>query len=698
MKLKLPLLVTTLFCYALVADTDPHQWLEEIESPAALDWARAHNDKSVPHFVGTPIFRQIEPEIRRIALATDRIPHPILMGPWVYNFWQDAKQVRGLWRRATLESYVAASPHWETVLDLDALATEEKENWVWKGADCLAPQYRRCLVNLSRGGKDAVVVREWDNVSKTFVADGFKLPEAKSRIAWLDENTLLLGTDEGADSLTLSGYPRFVRTWKRATKFESAPLLFEGKKQDMMVNASVFRDGQAVYAFVHRRTSFFEQDIFMVNAGKVSKLALPTDVELQGVAEGRLLFQNKKPFKRGKQSVVAGALMALPLGRALSNGPAEIIYAPHERASISQVTIAGNQVLLNLLEEVKGRLVRYEHTKKGWVSFPVPLPQGGTLSVIAADDVSENSFATFESFLTPPSLYFLSRGSEPKKVMALPARFDASPYETNQHWVTSADGTKVPYFVVHKRGMALDGTNPTLLYAYGGFLLAQKPGYLSATGKVWLERGGVYVVANIRGGNEFGPQWHQAALKEKRQNAYNDFIAVAEDLIAKKITSPSRLGIRGGSNGGLLMGVMFTQRPDLFGAVVCQVPLLDMLRFHKLLAGHSWTAEYGNPDVPAEAAYIAKYSPYQNVKAQAKYPKMFVLTSTKDDRVHPGHARKMVAKLEAMNHPVYYYENIEGGHGGAANLEQTIRNTALYFSYLFEQIGETVKLSSPVAY
>lgn len=672
---------------AFSAVEDPNQWLEEIESPQALDWARAHNDKTIPFLTGLSIHQQIEPEIRKIVLATDRIPSPTLMGNFVYNFWQDTKNVRGLWRRATLESYSTAQISWETVLDLDALASAEKENWVWKGADCLAPHYQKCLLQLSNGGKDAVTVREWDTQAKAFVAGGFTLAEAKSRVAWLDNETLLLGTDFGPGSLTLSGYPRVVKAWKRGTKLETATTLYEGKTDDMMVNAQTFHGVNGAFAFISRRVAFFEQELFRVGEqNKITPLPLPLDVEIHGVVEGRLLFSNKKVIGRGKQSYVAGSLLALPLTKMKPDAAFEVLYAPTAHTSVSQVTITGQTVLVNLLDDVKGKLIRLQRGTQRWKAQNVAFPLDGTLNVVAADEVSENAFVSYESFLTPPSLYLLVK-QEPTLTKQLPARFEASAFETKQQWAKSKDGVNVPYFVVQKKGLKLDGSHPTLLYGYGGFLLAQKPSYLSATGKVWLERGGVYALANIRGGNEFGPGWHQAALREKRQSAFNDFIAVAEDLIAKKITSPAKLGIRGGSNGGLLMGAMLTQRPELFGAIVCQVPLLDMLRFHKLLAGHSWTAEYGNPDNAKDAEYIAKYSPYQNVKAGVKYPKMFVLTSTKDDRVHPGHARKMVAKLETLSQPVLYYENIEGGHGGAANLEQTIRNTALYFSYLWDQLG-----------
>ncbi|OFZ17314.1 MAG: hypothetical protein A2X86_02350 [Bdellovibrionales bacterium GWA2_49_15] len=672
---------------------DPYLWLEDIYSDASLNWARQHNEKSVAIFTKQPIYQEIEPKIREILTAKDRIPFPNHQHGQVYNFWQDGEHVKGLWRTTSMADYASAHPKWKVLLDVDALSKTENESWVFHGADCLPPKGERCLMQLSRGGKDAALYREFDLVRNTFVADGFALPEAKSDMAWIDLDTVLVSTDFGPGSLTSSGYPRIVKKWKRGTPLEQAETLMEGEPTDMSLSGWTSHRPEGIHSFISRRKSFYEGENFLLQKdGTLFKLPFPDSANFEGVFHGYALAILRFPWQVGKKTIPEGALVSLPLDRLTRPDEAlEILYAPGERASIQHVSLSKNFILVATLDNVKGRLLRAQRTQKGWATETLPFPDHGEISIVSIDAFDDQYFAQFQSFLIPTSLYLgdLQSKQKPRVVQQLPPRFDASSMVTEQKEAVSRDGTKVPYFVVYKKGLKLDGSNPTLLYGYGGFEIGLTPWYLSTAGKVWLDKGGIYVVANIRGGGEFGPKWHQAALKENRQRAYDDFIAVAEELIRQKLTSPKHLGIQGGSNGGLLVGAVFVQRPDLFNAVICQVPLLDMLRYHHLLAGASWMAEYGNPDDPADAQAILairRYSPYQNVKRGVKYPRIFFYTSTRDDRVHPGHARKMVARMEEQGHDVLYYENIEGGHGGSADLDQLIRRIAMDFTYLFMQL------------
>lgn len=657
-------------------EPDPHLWLEEVESPEALGWVRKRNEKSLATLTAGRRYAEVESSVRSIVLAKDRVPMPSLAKGWVTNFWQDATHVRGVWRRATVAEYERESPRWETLLDVDALARDEKENWVWKGASGLPPEHDRYLVFLSRGGKDASVVREFDVPTRSFVADGFVLPEAKSRVGWKDADTLLVATDFGPGSLTRSGYPRLLKEWKRGGGRSE---VLAGLESDVSVSGSTVFRPEGRWTFLRRSPAFFQTETRLLEAdGTRRLLPLPLDASIQGGFQGSLLALLRSPWK----GAPAGSLAAVPLPAA---SEPEVLLAPGPRSSIQDVAVTRSAVYVQLLDDVKGRVVRFRRSGAGWTKEPVDLPDHGSVGFVSSDPFDDRLYLRFESFLVPSTLYVLD-GDELRPVKRMPARFSAEGLAVEQREARSQDGTAVPYFVVRRKDAGED--RPTLLYGYGGFEIPLTPSYLGVTGKVWLEAGGAYVLANIRGGGEFGPAWHQAALKERRQNAFDDFIAVAEDLVRRKVTSPRRLGIMGASNGGLLVGATFTQRPDLFGAVVCGVPLLDMTRFHKLLAGHSWVAEYGDPDDPAQGQAIRRWSPYQNVRAGVTYPKVFFVTSTKDDRVHPGHARKMVARMEAQGHDVLYFENIEGGHGAAANLEQRVRRSALEFSFLFRQLAD----------
>jgi prolyl oligopeptidase len=680
---------------------DPFLWLEEVQGDKALAWVRERNAQSRAVLEARPEFAPIRQRLREVLDSKDRIPYVRRIGNAFYNLWQDDVHKRGLWRRTTLDEYRKPQPAWETVLDLDALGAAEKENWVWGGAECLGPAYRRCLVSLSRGGADAKVVREFDLVSKTFVKDGFVLPEAKSNVDWLDADTVFVGTDFGPGSMTDSGYARIAKRWKRGTPLADAVTVFEGQAQDVWAGVSVDRTPGFERVLAMRSLDFYHDEWFMLRDGQAIKLDVPSDAKLSfmhsaGLAGDTLLFELRSAWDVAGTRHPAGSLLAADFGAYLKGARRfQVLFAPTPTRSLAGFTTTRTHVIVNVLDQVASRLEEWKRGPKGFTHRLVSAPHPGTLDVtslhdpmLRRDPLAEQYLVNYADFLTPDSLLLGRTGSDERSVLkALPPTFDASGLRVEQFFATSRDGTRVPYFVVAPKAMKNDGGNPTVLYGYGGFKVSMDPFYPRGFGSAWLGRGGTMVIANIRGGGEFGPTWHDAAIKANKQKSYDDFIAIAEDLIARRITSPRHLGIEGGSNGGLLVGAVFVQRPDLFNAVVCQVPLLDMRRYHTLLAGASWMAEYGNPDDPAEWAFISKYSPYQNVKPGVTYPKVLFTTSTRDDRVHPGHARKMAARMLAQGHPLLYYENIEGGHGLAADNEQRAQVQALEFSYLWQQLG-----------
>jgi prolyl oligopeptidase len=669
---------------------DEYLWLEDVTGEKPLAWARARNAETTKTLAGTDAFRALDTRILAILDSDARIPFVEKLGPWYYNFWRDGKNPRGLWRRTTLEEYRKEHPRWEVVIDLDALATAEKENWVWHGADCLRPDYERCLVQLSRGGADADVVREFDLGSKSWVKDGFSLPEAKSSAGWLDRDTLYVGTDLGPGSMTTSGYPRIARVWERGTPLATAEVIYEGKPDDVSVVA--FRDHTKGFErdFVDRTITFYTSELFLRRGGRLVKIEKP-DSANASFHRDLLLLELRDDWTVEGRTFPAGALLASDFERFLKGERHfDVLFEPTDRKSLAEFGPTLRHVLLNELDNVRNKVYVLTRKEGAWSRTPLPgVPELGTVSAEAIDDEeSDDYFMTATGYLTPTSLSMGTAGSgaPPSVLKQQPSFFDAKGLAVSQHETTSKDGTRVPYFQVSREPLSLDGTAPTLLYGYGGFEIPMVPGYSGGVGAAWLERGGAYVVANIRGGGEFGPRWHKAALKANRHKAYEDFVAVAEDLIRRKVTSTPHLGIQGGSNGGLLMGNMLTIRPDLWGAVVCQVPLLDMRRYHLLLAGASWMGEYGNPDDPEEWEFIRTFSPYQNFRAGTKYPPTLFMTSTRDDRVHPGHARKMAAQMIDDGQPVLYYENIEGGHGGAANNEQTAFMSALAYSFLWSKL------------
>lgn len=673
---------------------DAYLWLEEVDSERALDWVAEQNAATEKVLNADPRYSVYRQESLEILTAKDRIPSGSLRGGYVYNFWQDDVNVRGIWRRVSLKEYRTDNPDWQLLLDLDELAKQEKENWVWSARDlrCLPPLYERCMIALSRGGGDANVKREFDARTASFVENGFYLPEAKSGAIWADEDTLMVHTDFGPDSMTDSGYARIVKRWRRGQTLESAETLYEGESSDVWVASSGLYDGEAIISIVRRAITFFEQEMFVVtNDSKLVRLPLPGRATLRGLFSDQLLIQLSEDWQIREKTLTQGSMVSFSLKDFLANekiGDIYPVFVPTERTSLQSVRTTAGAVLATTLDNVAGKLTAYTFANGTWSGQPVELP-GLAMVRLHYDGIAEPVvFASVESFLIPESLYTIDSNSlKAERVKSVPDRFDASGAVVNQYAAVSTDGTKIPYFVVQPADIDLDGTTPTLLYGYGGFQISSTPSYLGPAGKLWLERGGAYVVANIRGGSEFGPAWHQAAVLENKQRSYDDFIAVAEDLIARGITSPQHLGIHGGSNGGLLVGVALTQRPDLFNAVASFVPLLDMLRYTELPPGASWMAEYGDPSDPKMRAIISAYSPYQNISPEAQYPKVLLYTSTRDDRVHPGHARKMAARLIENKHSVYYYENMEGGHSGAANQLQQADQLAMLYVYLAQQLG-----------
>ncbi len=667
------------------AAEDPFLWLEEVDGERALDFVRAGNARTLGELGSQASFVPIRDAVREVLDSQDRIPQVEKLGEHLYNFWQDQANPRGVWRRTTWQQFRSPVTSWEIVLDLDALAREEVENWVWKGAQCLPPAYERCLVTLSRGGGDAAVVREFDLRSREFVPEGFNLPEAKTQIEWCDLDTVYVATDFGPGSMTESGYARIVKRWQRGTPLSEAVTVFEGQHSDVGAGAWVDHDPRSFREGFVRLIAFYRSETWLVHGGTAVKLDLPEDAEPALVGRW-LVVRLRSPYVTEMGPFPSGALIAAELSGFLAGQRNfEALFVPSPRTALQGWTATRNTLVLDILDKVRSCPVRLTHGPDGWAREDIVLPGLGTATIAAVDRLqSDELWITYQDFLTPPTLLVSTPGQPLETVKTTPDLFDASGMTVEQLEATSSDGTCVPYFVVRPRDR-VDG--PTLLYGYGGFEISLQPVYNGAIGRAWLARGGTHVIANIRGGGEFGPEWHQAALKANRQRAYDDFIAVANDLIRRGIASPQRLGIMGGSNGGLLVGAVLMQRPDLFGAVVCQVPLLDMRRYSQLLAGASWMAEYGDPDRPDEWDYISRYSPYHNVRDDRRYPPTLFITSTRDDRVHPGHARKMYARMSSHGHDVWYYENLEGGHAAAADNEQRALMSAVQYTFLWKVLA-----------
>jgi prolyl oligopeptidase len=681
---------------------DPYGWLEDIQGSRSIDWVKKQNATSNNLLKSRPEFEPSRQKTLELLNSKDKIPYFNRIGNFVYNLWTDEQNQRGLWRRTTLTEYQKSHPVWETVLDIDALGKAEKESWTWGGVDCFAPQYQRCLVSLARGGSDASVVREFDLVTKKFIAEGFNLPEAKSDLAWKDENTLYVGTDFGAGSMTKSGYPRLIKEWKRGTPLATAVKVFEVQEGDVSASAWVSQIPGYQRTMFYRSVDFYHNEVFTLQNGRQIKIDKPSDASFSPFLQWVTINLRSDWQVAGTKYQAGSLLIANYTDYLAGRREFQVLFTPTATTSLVDFSFTKGHIILNILDNVKSRLVEWKlpgnkqiTDSHRWQQRSINLPQNGTINIdglfdpnLSNDPMADRYIINYKDFITPDNLMLGQAGSNDRQLLKqLPQRFDSRGMKVEQFFAVSKDQTRVPYFVVSPRGVKADGSNPTLLYGYGGFQVNEQPWYSGSWGNNWLNKGGVFVLANIRGGGEYGPAWHQAGIKANKQKSYDDFIAIAEDLITRKITTPRRLGIMGGSNGGLLVGATFVQRPELFNAVVCQVPLLDMRRYHRLLAGNSWVAEYGDPDQPAEWNYISRYSPYHNVKKGVKYPPVFFNTSTKDDRVHPAHARKMVAKMQEQGHQVLYFENIEGGHGGAADNEQQATLTGLEFAYLWMQLG-----------
>ncbi len=676
-----------------VRDEDPYQWLEDVTGPAVLDWVRDRNAESVGALSGGTRFPDLRTEIREVLDADDRIPLVRRRGGYLYNFWQDAAHPRGLWRRTTLEEYRRARPDWEVLLDVDALAGQEGENWVWQGATTLRPGgYRLALVQLSRGGADASVIREFDVQEQRFVKDGFQVPEAKTDAGWIAADLIYVGTDFGPGSLTTSGYPRVVKQWRRGTALSEATVVYEGQAEDVSVQA--FHDPTEGFErdFVVRSIDFYRSERYLrACSGDLVRIAVPDDASI-GVHREWLLITTRSPWAVGGARYPAGALLAARFDAFLDGGrELTVLFEPDAHTSLAYHAWTRDHLVLNLLRDVRSQLAVVTPADGQWRRTALTgLPRLVHTDIADADSHDSEEYLLVSSGFTEPATLRRGQagGDEPEVLKQAPAFFDATGMSVQQFFATSADGTSVPYFVTGPDS-ARPGqptTGPTLLTGYGGFEVSLTPSYSGIIGRGWLARGGTYVVANLRGGGEYGPHWHQSATKEHRHRVYEDFAAVATDLVRRGITTRDRLGIEGGSNGGLLTGVMLTRYPDLFGAIVSQVPLLDMRRYHDLLAGASWMAEYGDPREPAQWDYLRPFSPYHNVSASRRYPPVLLITSTRDDRVHPAHARKMVARLRDSGHDVSYYENIEGGHGAAADNEQRAFKWALVLEFLWRNL------------
>ncbi|WP_439568088.1 prolyl oligopeptidase family serine peptidase [Sphingopyxis sp.] len=681
---------------AAAQDADPYLWLEDIEGKKALDWVGRENAATAELITTRPGFEADRQRARAILDDDRQIAMPgEVMGDIITNFWRDAANPRGIWRQSPLDAYLAGKPLWTTLIDVDALGKAEKQSWVWHGADCLAPDYRRCLVSLSPGGTDSDIVREWDRTAKSFVSDGFTLPQAKSSVTWENADTLLVATDYGAGSMTASGYPRIVKRWKRGTPLASAETVAEGEAEDVGMNVFAFTDGDKRWPMISRGKTFYTADIKLPNidASRYISTIIPDTASVRDVIDGQLIIFLNQDWS----GIPAGSLVSLSLADMAAGRQVPIVTAmtPTKAQAIENVAATDTILWVKALDDVEGKLfaLRRDAATGKWSQKEVPLAANATVGIAGTIGKRDILLATAETMLTPPTLYAMSEGQAPQPVQSLPATFDAKDMRVEKRFATSKDGTKIPYFLVRKAGAT--GPVPALVHAYGGFRAAQTPGYLTGQpyragplGLFWVEGGNAYVLANIRGGGEYGPAWHQAALREKRQNSFDDLHAVAEDLVATGISAKGKIAISGRSNGGVLVGAAMTQRPDLYGAVISGSPLKDMWRYDKMLAGASWVAEYGDPDVPADWAFLSKYSPYQALRRGVTYPPIFLYLSTKDDRVHPGHARKYAARLKELGNAVYYHEYVEGGHSvGADHAEDAVR-AAMLHAFLLRELVE----------
>ncbi len=678
------------------AEDDPYLWLEDVHNEKALAWAREQNNRTFTELRDSAVYRQLYEEAFQIMTSDARIPDGKIIGDHYYNFWQDDVHIGGIWRRSPLDKFLAAQPEWQIVLNIDALTEDEGENWVYKTHTCVSGDSDRCLIELSLGGKDESFFREFSLQTQSFVRDGFVVPEAKSFVAWLGEDALLVATDWG-ESLTNSGYPLDVRLWKRGTPlFESKPL-FKGEVADTLVAPEVVSNSGTDYAFISRYFADWNEHQFVrvENGAAGATMDWPLRSDLLGALDGRIIFNIEQDWQRDGANYHSGDIIAYDL----ESGKTELVFSPTDKQAVNKVEAGASGLFIALLDDVVGRVKRVSRTESGWQDVNIGLPDNGVVKIVSSGSDRDDLLVTYESSVQPTTLYYVGTDNKAIPVAALPDLYDATGVVIQQKFATSKDGQSVPYFLIGHADVLEKGGAPTILYGYGGFEVATLPVYYenpsrpqhgALAGRMWISRGGVLALGNMRGGGEYGPRWHQSALRENRQRTYDDYYAIAEDLISSGVTAPDRLGALGRSNGGLLLGVALTQRPDLFAALDIGVPLLDMLRYNKLLAGASWMGEYGNPDVAEDREFIQAYSPYQNLREDQEYPKVLFYTSTLDDRVHPGHARKMAAKMDDLDQDFFYYENIEGGLGGTANQEQLAMRTALEYAYFVRMLMPSV--------
>jgi len=705
---RFPLLVVTLLALTMsnmsairaigqspVEQADKYTWLEDVNSERSMAWVKAENERTAKVLQNDPHFAQLQADALKVLESPDRLPIPTFREGEVYNTWQDAQHVRGILRRTSLSDYLTPQPHWETVIDYDALAKQDNEKWVQKGIECLYPGNGLCLVSLSAGGEDAVILREFNLKSGAFVDGGFTLPKSKQGVSWVDKDTLLVARDWGAGTMTKSGYPFVVKLWKRGQPLDQAKEVYRGTEDDVWTFPLTLDDGEGNHvAMINRGVNFFESDISLLTPGGPKHIALPGKVEINALLHGQVIVTLNEDWKPAGQdaALVQGSVVSLDLAE-LKKDPLHlkptIIFKPSAVEFAQQVEVTRNHLLLTTLENVQGRAYVYSRDANGvWTRKRLAVPDNETVNIVTADATDDRFFLSLAGFLTPSSLLLgdAASGSDLKEAKMLPPQFDATDDVVEQLETVSKDGTKVPYFVVHRKDIKYDGNNPTILTAYGGFQVSNTPNYAAIVGKLWLERGGIWVLANTRGGGEFGPAWHEAGLKTNRQRIYDDFAAVGQDLVTRKITSPRRLGIVGGSNGGLLMGVEMTQHPEMWNAIVIQVPLLDMLRFEQIAAGASWVGEYGTVSIPEQRAFLASISPYNQLKPDVNYPEPLIFTTTKDDRVGPVHARKFAARMEEFKKPFYYQEIVEGGHAAGADLKEQASTWATQYTYFTRKL------------